>query len=110
MTGNEYQVLAGRTINKYLARWESILHALHGMSGEVGEIHSIYQKSYQGHKINEEHIQKELGDLLWFIAELCTCYDWNLDDIMKGNIDKLLARYPDGFEAERSLNRKEGDI
>ena len=110
MTGNEYQYLASRTINGHLHEWELEMHALHGMVGEIGELHSIYQKEYQGHDGDLEHIEKELGDLLWFIAEYCTVCDLKLEDIMQKNIDKLRARYPDGFEKEKSLNRKEGDI
>lgn len=110
MTGNEYQYLASRTINGRLDEWELELHALHGMVGEIGELHSIYQKEYQGHDVDLEHIEKELGDLLWFIAEYCTACELELEDIMQKNIDKLRARYPEGFEYEKSLNRKEGDI
>lgn len=110
MTGNEYQNLAKRTINEKLYPFELEKHALHGMIGEIGEIHSIYQKLYQGHEFDISHIEKELGDLMWFIAEYCTAMDLNLDDVMKKNIDKLKARYPDGFEVEKSLHRKDGDI
>ena len=78
MTGNEYQRLASRTINNELYTLGMVLHALHGMSGEVGEIHSIYQKVYQGHEVEEEHLKKEVGDLLWFVAEYCTAYGWDL--------------------------------
>lgn len=110
MTGNEYQKLAARTINKNLFSEKIEHHAMHGMVGEIGEINSIYQKTYQGHKLDLEHLKKEVGDLLWFIAEYCTAMEWNLDDVMQLNIDKLRARYPEGFEAERSLHRKEDDI
>ena len=78
--------------------------------GEIGEIHSIYQKMYQGHAFEVDHVKKEFGDLLWFIAEYCTAKGWSLDDIMRMNIDKLKERYPDGFKAEQSLHRKAGDI
>lgn len=107
---NEYQKLAARTINKHLTPEAQSIHALHGMVGEIGEIHSLYQKVYQGHSFDEEHAKKELGDLLWFIAEYCTAYGWNLEDIMQLNIDKLKARYPEGFESKRSQHRAEGDI
>ena len=110
MTGHKYQKLAERTINRDCNNRQCEMHALHGMVGEIGELHSLYQKVYQGHVIDEEHAKKELGDLLWFIAEYCTALDWDLDEIMQMNIDKLKARYPQGFEAERSLNRLEGDI
>ena len=110
MTGNEYQELASRTIRGDLNLKSNLMHALHGMAGEVGELHSIYQKYYQGHPLDSEHLKKELGDLLWFIAEYCTASGWNLEDIMQMNIDKIKARYPEGFSAERSLHRREGDI
>ena len=86
------------------------MHALHGMVGEIGELHSLYQKVYQGHEFDGEHAKKEVGDILWFIAEYCTAMGWQLEDVMEMNIEKLKARYPKGFEAERSLNRVEGDI
>jgi len=109
---SDYQRLAERTMQldtRTLADCEH--HALHGMVGEIGELHSIYQKRYQGHvEENDEHRKKELGDLLWFIAEYCTACGWEMSDIMQMNIDKLKARYPDGFSAENSLHRKEGDI
>lgn len=110
MTGNEYQRKAGRTINAGLMWFELIQHALHGLAGEVGEIHSIYQKQYQGHSIDDNHLKKELGDLMWFVAEFCTANGFDLDEIMELNIQKLMKRYPDGFEADRSLNREDGDI
>ena len=47
---------------------------------------------------------------MWFIAEYCTAHGWSLDDVAQTNIDKLKKRYPDGFDAEHSLNRAEGDI
>ena len=110
MTITEYQDLASRTINHEWADIDLEMHALHGMSSEIGELHGIYQKSYQGHDIDEEHLKKELGDLFWFLAEYCTVSGWNLEDIARMNIEKLKARYPDGFEADRSLNRRAGDI
>ena len=110
MTINEYQQLAARTINNDLSSTEKEYHALHGMIGEIGELHSIYQKVYQGHTFNPEHAKKELGDLLWFIAEYCTASNWTLEEVMQLNIDKLKARYPEGFDSERSIHRVAGDI
>lgn len=110
MTGNQYQELAARTIGKDWSQAKITQHALHGMVGEIGELHSIYQKKYQGHNFDETHAKKEIGDLLWFIAEYCTARGWELEEVMQMNIDKLIARYPDGFEEAKSINRKEGDI
>lgn len=110
LTGNEYQQLAARTINKKLSSMEQTFHALHGMASEVGEIHALYQKTYQGHEMDEEHEKKELGDMLWFAAEYCTAKGWELEEVMQMNIDKLKARFPEGFETEKSLHRAEGDV
>lgn len=107
---NTYQKSAARTINKDLYPEEVEMHALYGMAGEIGELQSLYQKAFQGHKFDEEHAKKELGDLLWFIAEYCTVMNWDLADVMLTNLGKLAARFPDGFEAEKSLNRDPKDI
>lgn len=107
---NKYQVLASRTINKELSWKEQGKHALHGMVGEIGELHSMYQKKYQGHTFDDEHAKKELGDLMWFIAEYCTAHGWSMNEVCTMNIEKLKARYPEGFEAEKSLHRNEGDV
>jgi hypothetical protein len=47
---------------------------------------------------------------MWMIAEACEACGFSLDDVMETNINKLKARYPDGFDAEHSLHRKAGDI
>lgn len=110
MKANDYQMLASRTINKKLYLDEMEMHAILGMASEVGELQGMYQKEFQGHEFDDDHAKKELGDLLWFIAEYCTAMDWRMEEVMQENIDKLKKRYPDGFEKEKSLNRKEGDI
>ena len=107
---NEYQKLAARTINPELPKLLMENHAIHGMAGEVGEIHSIYQKHYQGHELNDEHLKKETGDLLWFVAEYCTAKGWTMEEVAQLNIDKLRARFPEGFEVDKSLHRAAGDI
>ena len=107
---NVYQALASRTVDRSLDRYEMTLHALFGMAAEIGELHGIYQKVDQGHDLDYTHLKKEVGDVLWFIAEFCMANGWMLADIAKMNIDKLRERYPVGFDPERSLHRKEGDI
>jgi len=110
MTLNEYQELAARTINKGLAVEDVKAHALHLIAAECGEIHSIYQKLYQGHAFKTNDLVREIGDLLWGIAELCTYYGVGLEQVAAMNIEKLKARYPEGFSVERSLHRQEGDV
>lgn len=109
MTGNEYQELAARTVNMGLENEKLTVHALCGMASEIGEIHSIFQH-YLQHKDREIDIKNlvdEIGDAIWFIAELCTRFGIKLDDVMARNIEKLRARFPEGYDIERSRNRHE---
>lgn len=107
MTLNEYQELARRTQNKDILKSQRRMHALHGLAAEVGEIHSIFQKLYQGHEYKQEKLIDEMGDVLWFLGELADSLDIKLDDVARHNIDKLIARYPDGFDVDHSVNRPE---
>ena len=110
MDMNEYQQLAARTMGKGWNKDDYLYHALFGLASEVGEVQGLYQKAYQGHSFDRQHLEKEIGDVLWFVAELCTALDFSLDDVASLNIAKLKARYPDGFEEEKSLHRKTGDV
>lgn len=110
MTGIEYQEKAMRTCNVKEQERALLNHAVFGLTSEAGEVAGILQKEYQGHPFNPEHMKKELGDCLWMIAEACVALGCTMDDIMQLNIDKLRARYPDGFSAEKSMNRQAGDI
>ena len=59
---------------------------------------------------NKAKLAKELGDIAWYLAEAATALDMPLGDILQGNIDKLRARYPEGFKAERSRIRLQEDL
>jgi NTP pyrophosphatase (non-canonical NTP hydrolase) len=109
MNASEYQRLARRTQNPDVTLHEMKLHALHGLASEVGEIHGIYQKMYQGHPVKVSELIGEIGDLCWFVAELCDVLRLDLGEVMEANIDKLRQRYPEGFDAVRSLNRERED-
>jgi len=71
MTGNEYQKAAMRTCPTNDPA-KQMIHAVCGLASEAGEVAGIYQKKYQGHEFDREHMAKELGDCLWMIAEACT--------------------------------------
>lgn len=110
MTGKEYQKLAMRTCNINDDSVDMLCHGVFGLTSEAGEVAGLLQKVYQGHDFDDEHMKKELGDCMWMIAEICTALDFSLDDVMQTNIDKLKARYPDGFDPDKSLHRKDGDV
>lgn len=109
MTGNEYQKAAMRTAGTFNKK-ALLVNGVLGMGGESGECEDLVKKHiFQGHPLDLEHMAKELGDVAWYLAVTAYAIGYNLDDIFRMNVDKLLARYPDGFDAERSLHRQAGD-
>ena len=110
ITAHDYQCLSARTINPDLTIDQMQAHALYGMASEIGELQGLHQKTYQGHEFEPEHAKKEVGDICWMIAEYCTAQGWDLGEIMQLNLDKLRARYPDGFDPAHSLHREAGDV
>lgn len=111
MTINEYQQAALRTANKSLTPIEQLMNGLMGLNGEAGEAIDILKKHlFQGHELDSEHMAKELGDVAWYLAVSANAIGYDLETVMQMNVDKLKARYPDGFDAEHSLHRNKGDI
>lgn len=90
----------------------NVLYAAIGMCGEAGEVSELVKKyEYHGHAVDTEHLARELGDVLWYVSYMANLFGYSLSKIMAMNQEKLAKRYPDGkFDAERSRNRKEGDI
>ena len=108
MTVNEYQKLAMTTLNPALDKKDVLINGVMGLCGEAGEVIDVVKKWLaQGHELNREKILAELGDVAWYLAEVAYALDTPLEDVLKGNIEKLKRRYPEGFEAEKSINRKE---
>ena len=113
MTLNQYQTEAMRTASGATAASDEnlMLNGAMGLNGEAGEVIDILKKHiFQGHKWDTEHIAKELGDCLWYIAVCAKGAGYTLDEIAEMNKAKLRKRYPDGFEADKSLHRAKGDI
>lgn len=116
MTPNEYQRNAMRTASGISTACPEnlLLQGVMGMSGEAGEALDIVKKiMFQGHPLNEatkEHLIRELGDVLWYVATTAEALGIDLETVMEVNIDKLRARYPKKFDAERSRHREEGDL
>ena len=107
MIMNDYQQLAQRTANTKLPSTK-IENGLLGLFGEDGECADTLKKYlYQGHELDKGHMIEELGDVLWYCAELACGLGVTLDDVAQRNIDKLKRRYPEGFDAERSRNRED---
>lgn len=114
MTINEYQALALRTESRITTDpvpYIRVLEGLMGLNGEAGEAIDLMKKVlFQGHEFDREHMAKELGDIAWYLAVSADAIGYDLESILQMNVDKLRARYPDGFSMEQSLHRSANDI
>ena len=108
MTGTEYQKLAMRTNKPETTQEQNLISGCLGLAGEAGEVCDIVKKyMFQGHNLETQKIVDELSDVLWYVTLTAQGIGCDLDSIMEHNINKLKKRYPNGFEAERSINRTE---
>ena len=106
MEFDHYQALALRTANPDLDPRERLCNAALGLAGEAGEAADLLKKHlFHNHPLDRAKLQKELGDVLWYLAALAHAADLTLDEIASHNLDKLRARYPEGFDAARSQQR-----
>ena len=92
-----------------------LLTAALGICAEGGEFTEVVKKMvFQGKPVNDEnifHMKRELGDIMWYVAQACMGLNVSLDEVIEMNVDKLKARYPGGdFDVHYSENRKEGDV
>ena len=136
MTGHEYQKLAMRTndgnaTERMLDKIDMIdffkqakggsdaenydfgglINGCLGLAGESGETLDMIKKwVFHENELDKEHLKKEIGDVMWYVAMICESAGFDLDDVMQTNVDKLKARYPEGFDTYLANHRKEGDI
>ena len=92
-----------------------LITAALGMGAESGEFTEVVKKIvFQGKPVNEDnifHMKRELGDIMWYVAQACMSLDTTIDEIIEMNVEKLQARYPGGsFDVHHSENRAEGDV
>ena len=94
---------------------ERLLTAALGICAEGGEFTEVVKKIiFQGKPVNEDnifHMKRELGDIMWYVAQACMALDTDFNEIVEMNVEKLKARYPGGeFNIHQSENRKAGDL
>ena len=85
------------------------------LTAEAGEFTEVVKKIIlQGKPYNEDnifHMKRELGDIMWYVAQACMALDTDFNEIIEMNVEKLKARYPGGeFDVHYSENRKDGDV
>ncbi len=80
---------------------QNFIYPALGLCGESGEVAEKIKKIIRdgNHQVTDEkrqEIAKELGDVLWYLSQLSTEFNLSLDDIAKGNIEKLQKRKQEG--------------
>ena len=81
-------------------------HGIIGISTEAGELLDIVKKNkFYDKPVDWVNVKEEIGDILWYCAEICAIHKWTFEEIMEQNIRKLKARYPDRFTNANALNR-----
>jgi len=107
MTLDEYQTAAARTTNTRLSDTERLLDAAAGLTEESGEILGLVRKhAFQSHPLQREKLTTELGDALWCLAMTAQSAGITLEQIAAANVEKLRARYPEGFSDAKSRERR----
>lgn len=113
MTADDYQAAAARTLidapdAEYTAAEIMLVWNAIGLAGEAGEVADTIKKAvFHRHGVDRDKLVKELGDVLWYVAALCTKLDVPMADVMVRNIAKLRQRYPEGYSSAASIARKD---
>lgn len=99
MNFDDYEELASRTMSKELTTRDALSMTGLGLAGEAGEAVELIKKhNFHGKELDLEKLKAELGDVLWYVANMSRAAGITLQSVAEGNIAKLQARYPDGFK------------
>ncbi len=102
----QYQEDAARTLAPLETPLMNEIHMVTGMSTEVGEIQDAYKKHFAyGKELDETNVKEEVGDLMWYVANLCKMKGWDMQAMLDTNIAKLKTRFPNKFTQEDAANR-----
>jgi len=96
---NEYQALATRTRQNPAENVPPVVVSLLGLAGETGQLLSEYKKFVRdgaSHELHRERVAEELGDLLWYVANVADQFEVALDDVASMNLQKTDARFGSG--------------
>jgi len=98
ITFDVYQGMCARTFPVEMPRELAVI----GLCGEVGEVAELIKKHlYHGKSLDKDMLAKEIGDVLWYLNYCASVFGLSMNDIAQKNVEKLMARYPNGFEPQR---------
>ena len=100
MDFNDYQTKSRKTAG-YPAIGHPVIYPVLGLANEAGEVAGKIKKVFRDKdgQINpetREALASELGDVLWYLAQVCTELDISLDQVAESNLAKLLDRQARG--------------
>ena len=100
MDFSDYQTRSRRTA-KYPSIGHAVIYPTLGLASEAGEVAGKIKKIFRdkGGNISLEDrtaLQSELGDVLWYLAQVCTELEISLDEVAGSNLEKLLSRLERG--------------
>ena len=79
---------------------KGLMYLVPGLAAEAGEVAGVYAKFLRDANRDlypiQDHLMKEIGDCLWFVASIAKLYDVKLSEVAKMNIDKLEGRLQRG--------------
>jgi NTP pyrophosphatase (non-canonical NTP hydrolase) len=109
----EYQAMALETDQtKLIGEPEAKLVPLLGLAGEAGQLLSEYKKRLRDGEKHEkfvDRVSEELGDILWYVANVASKYNLSLDGIAEANLAKTRARYQTS-KANGKLDERYGEV
>lgn len=100
MNLNEYQKLCKKTAEKFDSKEKEIFTWGLGIAGEAGDVAGCIKKTFSHGNDQKDGIRENLGDTLWYTAMICNFFNWDLEEVLQENIEKLKKRYPEGFKPE----------
>jgi NTP pyrophosphatase (non-canonical NTP hydrolase) len=85
-----------------------LIHAVMGLSGEVGEVTDSIKKTILYNKpLDKENVKEEAGDILWYMSLLLNEVGSSFEEVMQMNHDKLEKRFPSGFTEKDAIARRD---
>lgn len=106
MNLKDYQKAAQKTAVKFKDKEKEILTWGLGVAGEAGDLVGCIKKTHCHDDDQKLGIRENIGDVLWYLAMICNFYGWDLEKVMKENVEKLAKRYPKGKFTYRHARRK----
>lgn len=111
MNADDYQTEAARTLisapdTTFTGTEQMLMWCGLGLGGEAGEVLDHLKKAIcHQHGMDRRKLTEELGDLMWYVAGICTLIGVPLDDVLAHNVAKLQLRYPNGYNSSDSKAR-----